>query len=111
LTIADIKTEVKNMIEPAVSYFQDRIFGMLGQDVAYYKILRYANPLVYYRQLSTLQIADFKRSISALNTFTEEEVNSMFKEISRFIAILQGIPTDSYPSSPPAQMDFAVQFW
>jgi hypothetical protein len=46
-----------------------------------------------------------------LNAFTEDRVNSIVKEISRFIAILQGIPTDSYPSSPSAQMDFAVQFW
>jgi hypothetical protein len=46
-----------------------------------------------------------------LNAFTVEEVNSMVKELSRFIAILEGIPTDSYPSSPPVQVNFAVQFW
>ena len=81
--------EARLIVQPAYNYFNDRIFNQLAEDIALYKILRYANPFAFNRMNTSnvFSIPQFRADISSLNHFSIEQIDSMIENIPRYIIL------------------------
>jgi hypothetical protein len=105
-----VTQRVRSILDPAIQYFNSRIFGMLSDDVAIYKTLRLVNP-VAARKLSMTKLLTekmFVDSVKSLNHFSDEEISSMCEDLHNYVAALDDVPDNVLPD---AEMAFAISFW
>ena len=65
-----LKTRVRSAIEPAWSYFRNKVFGDLGPDIAIYATLRYCNPFSIKRMNYRVNLIELRGGIEALGHFS-----------------------------------------
>ena len=99
------------MVDPAIAYFEDRIFVKMADDVELYKTCRYVNPLSVRTMVAgnAFDIAEFRNAVQVLRRFPQDTIDSMITEIPNYIVRVNGILQVN--TSPPEQMEFTKRFW
>jgi len=103
-----VATKVRTVITGAIEYFRSRILGMLAEDVAIYKTLRYANPLAMLRANPPMNDLVFRQEVTALHHFSTADINNMVLELPIYRAHLQRVPEFLWEKD---EMQYAQEFW
>jgi hypothetical protein len=106
-----IKNKVRECTKKPIEYFKDRIFDKLKEDVAVYKVLRYAN--AYYLQENFKRVADsFVQDVEGLKQFSASQIDRAFNDLAvlRRLLIEEGAQFENEPT-PNEQMLYSQQFF
>ena len=104
-----LKTRVRSAIEPAWSYFRNKVFGDLGPDIAIYATLRYCNPFSIKRMNYRVNLIELRGGIEALGHFTALDVNRILSEFPTYILLCEQF--NDIPEAVADELQLILKFW